>query len=283
MRAGQGDPSSGPPLLRRIAMDEETTGHTLLTTAEAAAREAGALLREQWQQPRCLERKGFRDWVTDADYASQETITALIRRRHPDHGFQTEEADEALPATGNVIWLVDPVDGTTNFSRQQPNFSITVAAVATGEVKAGVVYDPLRDEMFSGTFGGGSTLNGKAITVGDASDLGGAVVALDWAHDPEQRQRTLDALGRFAHEVRTIRALGSAALALAWVAAGRLDAYLNAGLQPWDLAAGALLVREAGGRVCDWSGRPWTPTRQRADGLASNGRVHEQLLALLAK
>lgn len=260
-------------------MDEETTGHTLLETAEAAAREAGALLRERWQQPRHLEKKGFRDWVTDADYASQRKMTDFIRRRHPHHGFQTEETDDELPATGDVIWLVDPVDGTTNFSRQQPNFSITLAAVAAAEIKAGVVYDPIRDEMFGAAAGGGSALNGREITVSDVGALEQSIVALDWAHAPERRQKTLDALGRFAHEVRTIRAIGSAALALAWVAAGRLDAYLNPGLQPWDVAAGALLVREGGGRISDWNGQLWTPAGQMTAGLATNGRVHEQLLA----
>jgi len=263
-------------------MDEEATRRTLLETAEAAAREAGALLRTQWQQPRRLERKGFRDWVTDADYASQQTMTDLIRRRHPNHGFQTEEVDDELPATGDVVWLVDPVDGTTNFSRQQPNFSITLAAVADGDVHAGVIYDPLRDEMFSAVAGNGSALNGQKIAVSEVSALEKAIVALDWAHAPDQRQRSLDALGRYAHEVRTIRALGSAALALGWVAAGRLEAYLNPGLQPWDLAAGALIVSEAGGRIGDWSGRPWAPGEQETRGLASNGRIHDRLLALIA-
>ena len=262
-------------------MGEAMMTETFLKTAEAAARKAGALLREQWQQPRRLEKKGFRDWVTDADFASQKMMTDFIRRRHPEHGFQTEEANSELPETGDVIWLVDPVDGTTNFSRQQPNFSITLAAVAAGAVQAGVVYDPLRDEMFSAVAGRGSTLNGQEMVVSDVGALEPAVVALDWAHAPEQRQRTLDALSRFAHEVRTIRAIGSAALALAWVAAGRCDAYLNAGLEPWDVAAGALLIREAGGRISDWGGQSWTPAGERTAGLASNGRVHETLLALI--
>lgn len=258
------------------------TRHVLLETAESAAREAGDFLRTAWQEPRQLEKKGFRDWVTDADYASQQIVTDLIQRRHPTHGFQTEEADGELPTTGDVIWLVDPVDGTTNFSRQQPNFTITLAAVAEGDVQAGVVYDPLRDEMFSAISGGGSTLNGGDITVSDRDVLERSVVALDWAHAPAQRQRSLDALDRYAHEVRTIRALGSAALALAWLAAGRLDAYLNPGLQPWDLAAGALLVREAGGQVSDWNGRPWTADSENTAGLASNGFIHDRLLALIA-
>lgn len=263
-------------------MEEETTGRTLLDTAEAAARKAGALLREQWQQPRSLERKGFRDWVTDADYASQQIMTDFIRLRHPDHGFQTEEADGELPKRGEVLWLVDPIDGTTNYSRQQPNFSVTLAAVAGGRVQAGVVYDPIRDEMFSAASGRGSALNGQEMAVSNVGALEQAVIALDWAHAPEQRQRTLDALSRFAHEVRTIRAIGSAALALAWVAAGRLDAYLNAGLQPWDLAAGALLVREAGGRISDWNGESWRPEGKPTVGLASNGRIHDQLLTVIA-
>ena len=263
-------------------MDEETTGIKLLETAESAAREAGAFLREQWQKPRSLKRKGIRDWVTDADYASQQRLTEFIRRRHPDHGFQTEEENDDLPATGAVVWLVDPIDGTSNYSRQQPNFSITLAAIASGEVRAGVVYDPLRDEMFSAAAGAGSTRNGQSIVVSNVGDLERAIVALDWAHAAEQRQKSLDALVGFAHEVRTIRAIGSAALALAWVAAGRLEAYLNPRLQPWDVAAGALLVREAGGQSSDWVGKLWTPAAPTPTILATNGHVHDRLLALIA-
>lgn len=262
-------------------MGEPMRTETMLETAEAAARKAGAFLREQWRESRSLEKKGFRDWVTDADYASQQIMTDFIRQRHPDHGFQTEEVDGELPEVGDVIWLVDPVDGTTNFSRQQPNFSITLAAVAGGRVQAGVVYDPIRDETFVAEAGGGSRLNGEKAAVSDVDGLERAIVALDWAHAPAQRQQTLDALGRFAHEVRTIRAIGSAALALAWVAAGRLDAYLNVGLQPWDLAAGALLIREAGGRISDWNGESWRPDGKPTAGLASNGRIHDPLLALI--
>ncbi|MCI0393723.1 MAG: inositol monophosphatase [Chloroflexi bacterium] len=271
----------------------------LLETAQAAAAPAGEWLRQQWQQPRQVSNKGFRDWVTDADKASQAIITSLIRQRFPDHGFLTEE-EASLPAHGPVVWIIDPVDGTSNYSRQQPNFCLSIAtamprdlpgplsgpaperpAPAAGvyHVVAGVIYDPLRDEMFSAAAGHGSHLNDHPLQVSQIDNLGEAIVALDWSRHPEKRQLMLAALGHFAHHVHTIRALGSAALALAWLAAGRLDAYCHASLSAWDAAAGSLIIAEAGGQVTNAQGHPWSLD----DGgcVASNGRLHASFLALL--
>jgi myo-inositol-1(or 4)-monophosphatase len=253
----------------------------LLFVATQSALQAGALLHQKWGQPRQVSQKGFRDLVTDADHASQALIVEMIQSVFPSHGFLVEEKVADLSSSGPIIWIIDPVDGTTNYSRQQPNYCISIAAVKRPspqssnqeepEILAGVIYDPMHDELFQASLGQGAYLNGSKIAVSDTDNLGEAVIALDWSHDPDQRQRTLDMLQRIAHEVQTIRAVGSAALTLAWVAAGRLDAYFNLNLKPWDVAAGKLLISEAGGKLVNLDNRPWF--MGNASCIAGNGRV----------
>lgn len=256
----------------------------LLAAAQETAAAAGHLLREKWRQPRQLSHKGFREWVTDADYAAQQLITDRIRARFPEHGFLTEEENSELPANGEIIWVIDPVDGTSNYSRQQPNFSLSIAAVSSapaGEVLAGVIYDPLRREMFSAAQGLGGFLNETPLAGSSISVLEQAIVALDWGHTPAEREYTLLTLQQIIHKVHTLRSIGTAALALAWVAAGRLDAYLHVALHPWDAAAGSLLIREAGGQISNHAGEEWR--LDHPDCLASNGQIHQQLRALLCQ
>jgi myo-inositol-1(or 4)-monophosphatase len=254
----------------------------LLAVARETAVSAGNLIREKWEQPRQTHSKGFRDLVTDADLAAQRLITDHIRQAFPRHGFLPEEENVDLPTEGDVIWVIDPVDGTTNYSRQLPIFCVSIAAVVpdAGPV-VGIVYDPMRQECFSGVQGQGAWLDGRSLQVSPITDLGQAIIGLDWSHNKHRRQSVLDSLPRFAHQVYTIRAFGSAALALAWVAAGRLDGYLNYNLQPWDTAAAGLLITEAGGRLSpiDPSAPAlrWTEKNQSAFG--SNGRVHDRFLA----
>lgn len=255
----------------------------LFETARLAATEAGAMLRTRWQEPKRLTQKGFRDWVTDADLASQELITGLIRHRHPTHGFLAEEASSGLPDTGDVVWVIDPIDGTTNFSRQQPNVSISIAAVSQEQTQIGVIFDPLRDELFGATRLSPAQCNGQPIEVSRTNELLRAVVAFDWAHSPQQRQATLDALQNLGHEVQTLRAIGSAALALAWVAAGRLDAYWNWHLNAWDFAAGALIIRQAAGRFTTIDNRQLRVHTAALPCLATNNVLHRQLQQLIGK
>lgn len=250
--------------------------------AERVARQAGELLRERWKQPRRLSEKGYRDWVTDADYASQALLTETIRDAFPNHGFLAEEEGGDLPATGDIIWIIDPVDGTSNYSRQQPNFCISLAAFCHNEALVGVIYDPIRDELFRATRDDGSYLNDQPITTSDVSDLKRAIIALDWSHAPQARQQTLEMLQQVAHQVHTIRAIGSAALALAWLAAGRLDVYFNLSLKPWDYAAGVLLIELAGGQLHDLHGGRVTPEKGTCSCLATNGFLRDSFLHLIA-
>jgi myo-inositol-1(or 4)-monophosphatase len=269
--------------------------NALQLTAERAAYLAGNLVREMWQTPLQIRSKGYRDIVTDADYASQHAITNFVQERFPDHGFLVEEDNPDLPRDGEIIWIIDPIDGTSNFSRSQPIFCVSIAASVSisknrsvgysnpGEsdtnTLAGVIYDPLRGEMFSSAAGAGSTLNGQPIQVSQVNELESAVVCLDVSRQENERQEMLNAVGRIAHRVRTIRAHGSAALAMAWVAAGRLDIYINTDIGPWDVAAASLLISEAGGQVSNHDNQSWTVGDSGC--IASNGNLHDSFYKLL--
>lgn len=253
-----------------------------LNTAETLAFQAGNLLRVKVWEPRELFKKGYRDLVTDADFLTQRLITTAVREKYPDHAFLVEEddAEMALPIHGRVRWIIDPVDGTHNFSNQVPNFCISIAVAVADEVQVGVVYDPMRNEMFSAYRGGGCTLDGEPIFVTQTDDLHAAMVCFDWSRSYVNREQMLNSLGYFVHHAHTLRSLGTSALALAWVAAGRMDAYLNFHLSPWDVAAGMLLVQEAGGRVTDLANEE--PSLQvSTTAVATNGELHEAFLHLI--
>lgn len=257
----------------------------LLATAVEAVTVSGELLRQSWNGPRQISHKGHHDWVTQADIASQRAITSLIRKRFPTHGFLTEEDDASLPTEGPVLWIVDPVDGTSNYSRKIPNFSISVAAASivgegiTADAErgaqyrpvVGVICDPLRNEIFSAAVGHGATLNGEPLHVSATASLGQAILAVDWSRQDQKRQLLLSALGDLVTRFHTVRAMGSAALALAWVGAGRLDIYYNLGVGSWDVAAGQVIIAEAGGMVTNLDNEPWALTDIGC--LASNGQL----------
>lgn len=260
---------------------------SLLDTARQAAYETGALIREKWNQPREIKSKGFRDLVTDTDVAAQKLITDLIRAQFPDHGFLTEEDDTRLPVDGPVIWVIDPVDGTTNFSRALPSFCVSIAAVSkAGELLAGVVYDPMRDEMFSAARNQGAWLQWgtgeqRPLSASQVDVLDDALFALDWSRNPNLRRSALEILVTIAPLVHDVRAIGSAALALCWLAAGRVDGYLHLQLSPWDTAAACLIIQEAGGQISRLDGQPWQYSLQNQGIIASNGRLHQTILAYI--
>jgi myo-inositol-1(or 4)-monophosphatase len=255
--------------------------------AESVALSAGRLVRRKWSEPREVSEKGYRDYVTDADYASQEFITRTIRAAFPNHGFLTEEDDPSLPEDGPVIWVIDPIDGTSNYSRQVPNYCVSIGAAVRQEPQeptserylpvAGAIYDPMRDELFSAAAGSQSTLNGRQIAVSQVNDMSRAIVSMDWSRDGQRRQRLLTALDCVARQAHTVRATGSASLALAWIAAGRFDVYFNLGISPWDMAAAAVIIVQAGGMVTNASGQPWR--FHDTSSVASNSLLHEVFLA----
>ena len=247
---------------------------------------AGKLAREMWSQPRQIQQKGFRDLVTDADFATQSCITDAIQARFPNHGFLTEEEDSQLPESGTVIWIIDPIDGTTNYSRNVPEFCVSIAAClpqADGyEPLAAAIYDPMRQELFSAAQGQGATLQigdvpPRPTAVSTVDRTENAVLALDWSSSADKRTSMLELVNQLAQKSFTVRAIGTAALAMAWVAAGRVDAYLNLRLRPWDIAAALLLVQESGGTLTTPAGAPIVWDVAGMTCLVSNGRLQLNL------
>lgn len=250
--------------------------HEILLFMQEIAKQAGDLLLEKQKTGFKTSSKGFRDLVTDADFAAQALLTEKISQKYPTHGFLTEEEDRDLPTEGEVIWIIDPIDGTSNFGRKIPIFTISIgAAIPTEsglEIFAGVILDPNNDELFSALAEHGATCNGKPIQVSPESDPINSIFAVDWARDPQIRTTLIQFLTHFIHDIKTLRSIGTAALALAYVAAGRLDGYLHLNLKLWDIAAGQLILKEAGGTLSNFSGDRWEPHMHGV--IATNEKLH---------
>jgi myo-inositol-1(or 4)-monophosphatase len=255
-------------------------------TAEGIAREAGALLREYFARGVETEYKGDADLVTAADRASEKLIVERLRRAFPDHGIVGEEGTRA-DLDREFRWYVDPLDGTTNFAHGFPVFCVSMGLEQRpaglppekdGELIAGVIYDPLRDEMFAAAKGEGARLNGRSIHVSRTPRLSEALVATGFPSHKRHRNPNIHFYQEFTLRSHGARRAGSAALDLAYTACGRVDAYWEFNLNPWDTAAGALLVAEAGGTVTNFSGRPFALNSREV--LATNGLLREEMLAL---
>jgi myo-inositol-1(or 4)-monophosphatase len=256
----------------------------MLQTAILAAREAGSILVDNLKKPRQTKVKGLRDIVTDADLMAQQAIIEIIQARFPNHDILAEESDlgsrgQAAMKGHPYTWLVDPLDGTTNYSRLFPCFCTSIALSHQGEVILGVVYDPLRDDFFQAERGEGAYLNGASLQVSQVESPADALAGFDWARAQTERETVARLMARLALQIRTLRTLGTAALGLCYVAAGWLDVYSHYSLKPWDAAAGALIVQEAGGSATDFSGRPWQTHSRRC--LASNGLLHDEIRSIL--
>lgn len=259
-----------------------------LQTAVRAARAAGKVLTDKLHDRRSIKYKGGRDIVTDADYAADKIIRAILLARFPQDRLLSEEAAAAehrrlwrladqSPDLG--LWVVDPLDGTTNYSRHLYPFTISIALYQAGAVQVGVVYDPISREMFAAERGRGAWLNGQPIHVSAKTNFEEAVVGTEWARAVAVRKRTAAIFSRLVPLVMTARALGSAALSLTYVAAGRLDGYFHLALSPWDVAAAGLIIEQAGGKITDPQGEPWSVHSK--EFVASNGRLHSKLLRYL--
>lgn len=230
----------------------------LLAVAEDVARRAGELLLDLFARGVEVEHKGEVDLVTRADRASEELIVQEIARRFPSHDVLAEERGGGSKGADRPLWIVDPLDGTTNFAHGIPLWSVSIAVTAAGETLAGVVHDPNRGECFTAVRNGGAFLNGKRLRVSGASVLSDAVLVTGFPYDIRTSLvDNLDHFVAFMKSARAVRRLGSAALDLAWVASGRFDGFWEPKLHPWDVAAGDLLVREAGGQVTRFDGSPF--------------------------
>lgn len=243
------------------------------------AREAGAELVRRFGAARTVELKGAVDLVTDADRASEALILERLARLHPGAPVLAEESGAAAGA-GKLRFLVDPLDGTVNYAHGVPLFSVTLAAEDERGVVAGVVYDPLRNELFSASRGGGAFLGEGRLGVSRAGSLNEALVATGFPYDLRDRaDRVLALFGDVARRARGMRRFGSAAVDLAWVAAGRFDGYYETGLKPWDCAAGLLLVTEAGGVATGFDGA--AARLVAGEVIAGPAAVHAELLEIV--
>lgn len=254
----------------------------LQRVAEQAARAAGSVALEGYRSVLEITSKGGTDIVTQYDHAAEAAAFDVLRKHFPDHAFMGEES--GITGEGSeqdLVWMVDPIDGTHNYANQLPFWCVSVA-VATrqgDEVLAGVIFDPLHEELFSARRGGGATLNGSPISTTNKANIQQAIVAYDIGHNPNISARMVELVAHVQPRVAKVRHLGSAALSLTYVAAGRLDAYYHLSLQPWDIAAALLLIEEAGGTITDWHG---SPRRSGAgSAVASGASLHPALLELL--
>lgn len=251
-----------------------------LAVAAEAALAAGRLQLQYFGRDFKIHKKGVIDLVTDADLAVEQDIRARVARHFPGHTFLGEEAAEVPVEGSSFRWIVDPIDGTTNFTHGLPLFCVSIALEVEGRVELGVIYVPKSDELFTAERGQGSRLNGRRIRVTREATLIDALLVTGFPPQASDRQgEQLAVFGEFLTRARAVRRLGSAALDLAYVAAGRFDGFWERSLHAWDVAAGALLVEEAGGRVTGFDDGPFDPFGGQM--LATNGAIHSELVAIL--
>lgn len=265
-----------------MPLDNSGAYVTELEVAIDAAREAGVLLRAQQSKVSGVRHKGIVDLVTDADLASERLIADRLATAFPDDQLLAEEGTAAGDeADANRRWIVDPLDGTTNYAHGYPFYAVSIALEVAGVVQVGVVYVPALDEMFAAERGHGATLNGAPTQVSDTDELIEAMLCTGFAYDPLKRSANLSPWSRFVAEAQAVRRDGAAALDLCYVACGRYDGFWERELSPWDVAAGALIVAEAGGMVTDYQGEKADIYAREV--VASNGRIHATMLAALAE
>jgi len=264
-------------------MNMEATGRVIAASSDytklavSAAREAGGYLKDNLHNRHLVRFKGEIDIVTEADQQAESMIIAAIHNQYPDHDILAEES----PAThgGSLYrWIIDPLDGTTNYSHGYPVFSVSIALEWEGILIVGIVFNPMLDEMFVAVKGRGAFLNDKPIAVSETTELSRSLLATGFPYDIRlSKENNMDHFESMAMKAQAIRRAGSAALDLAYVAAGRFDGFWELRLSPWDTAAGCLLVQEAGGGITDLHGEVFTLTSPHV--VASNGRIHGQILS----
>jgi myo-inositol-1(or 4)-monophosphatase len=251
----------------------------LKETALSAARRAGEILKEGFGKAHKFSLKSSRvDLVTEYDRRSEEAIIEIISGRVPNHGLLAEES----PSSGieaEYRWIIDPLDGTTNYTHNYPLFAVSIALERAGEIILGLVYSPILQELFLAERGGGATLNGEPIHVSRIPKLERALLATGFPYDLGRIDINLAYFTGFLHRAQAVRRDGSAALDLCYLACGRFDGFWEMDLRPWDVAAGALIVAEAGGRVSDFSGGELDIYGNEI--LASNGLIHAEMVRVL--
>lgn len=270
-----------PPQREHASRGEATTtlDPRFLATAVETVVRAGTIQIARFGSGVRVEKKGAIDLVTEVDLEVEQMFRALVAGRFPDHDVLAEEMGGSRTGS-RYRWVFDPLDGTTNYAHGTPIFCSTLALEIDGDPAVGAVYDPCRRELFTAERGSGARLNGEPLQVSSATVLDDAMLVTGFPYDVRQRlDDILGLFGAFVARARAVRRLGSAAIDLCWVAAGRMDGFWEQGLKPWDTMAGGLIVQEAGGRVTALDGGPW----DAADGhiLASNGSIHEEMATVV--
>ena len=252
-----------------------------LETAVEIAREAGSVLANYFERRVAFELKGEFDLVTEADRASEKLVVERLRSHFPSHAIVAEEGG-GHESSSEYRWFVDPLDGTTNFAHSFPMFNVTLGLERAGELVAGVIYDPIRQELFTAERGAGAYLNNRRIRVSAAKQLGDSLASTGFPSRKRHHNVNIHFYYQLAMASHGVRRTGSAAIDLAYVACGRLDFFWEFGLKPWDMAAGNLIVQEAGGRVSDMKGAPHNVTASD-HLLADNGALHDQVLEIFGE
>ena len=254
----------------------------MLNIAVKAARRAGSIINRAALEGGALEvkAKNKNDFVTQVDKAAEQAILGVIRAAYPDHSVLAEESGDAPGARPEYLWVIDPLDGTTNYIHGFPQYCVSIALEVDGRLEVAVVYDPMADELFTAERGGGARLNGRPLARSGTSALGDALLCTGFPYTiHERRGHQLDVFAAFLSQARAVRRLGSAALDLCYVAAGRFDGFWEEHLHPWDMAAGILIVQEAGGRVSRYDDSPCSLTGGQI--VASNGALHDAMLVVI--
>ena len=253
----------------------------MLDFAIQTARDAGRILAERFGRKIEISNKSEIDLVTESDLASERLIIDRIKTYYPRHSILAEESGASNPGgdQSGWRWIIDPLDGTTNYAHGYPCFCVSIALENNGRLEIGVVYDPIRDEMFAAERGQGASLNGRRINVSRTMSLGSALLCTGFPYDVRERNEFARHFSSFIMHAQGVRRDGAAALDLAYVAAGRFDGFWEEGLKPWDVAAGAVIIAEAGGRITKYRGEPldiYSPPV-----VASNGLIHDQMTQVL--
>jgi myo-inositol-1(or 4)-monophosphatase len=251
-----------------------------LEAAIATAREAGAILLEEFGNSVQVSYKGDVDLVTQADGRSEAAIVSRLRRHFPEHSIVAEEGG-GQEGSSSFRWFVDPLDGTTNFAHKFPWFAVSIGLAEGDDLVCGVVLNPANGELFSAARGEGAQLNGKPIRVSEVAQMSASLLGTGFPTHKRMLNPNIHYYWQFTLASHGVRRVGAAALDLCSVACGRLDGFWEFGLKPWDTAAGTLIVREAGGMVTDWAGKPFHTSF--AECIASNGLIHPQMQKLAAK
>jgi myo-inositol-1(or 4)-monophosphatase len=266
--------------MQTVAFPSRMEREAFKQTAIKAAQAAGEILKDCASNGFIVQHKSTIDLVTDADRMAEQTIVEIIADSYPDHHVLGEEGGCKKVGDSLYCWIVDPLDGTTNFAHGLPLYCVSIGLEYRGHIILGVVWDPNSEELFVGEIGCGATLNSHAIKVSRINDLNEALIATGFAYDIRKSDtNNLNHFARFSMRALSVRRLGAAVLDLCYVASGRFDGFWELKLSPWDIAAGSLIVREAGGHVTDFSGTSFSIYGKQL--VASNGLIHDQMLAVL--